>query len=195
MAQRYVAEITPVHRKPFELDQLDAFLDGLPDGPVFDLGCGPGDVTRRLRGRRGHVVGVDLSPGMIDQARLADPQGTYEVGDLGALPPDASLAGITAFYSLIHVEPQRVPATLDSWLQALMPGGRLLIAVHVGDAAVHLDSFLDSAVDLDFHFFGAEPLRAQLETAGFEDVNLATREPYPDIEAPTRRLYAHASRP
>ncbi|KAF0119005.1 MAG: hypothetical protein FD149_299 [Rhodospirillaceae bacterium] len=41
-----------------------------PQDSVLDLGCGPGHLTRRLRTRtKGKLVGIDLSAGMIAQAR------------------------------------------------------------------------------------------------------------------------------
>lgn len=195
VALRYVAEITPVDAKPFERDLLDDFLATRPVGEVLDLGCGPGDVTRYLRDRGASVTGIDLSPGMIEQAQQADPGGRYEVGDMAYPPAREPLAGITAFYSLIHISPEKIPEILVSWHAALALGGLVLIAAHIGDSMIHLDTFLDQPVDLDFHFFRPETLEDQLRRAGFEVISVTQREPYPDIEAQTSRVYALARRP
>lgn len=196
IAGRYAEAITPVDRKPFDLAQIGRFLDGLPEGPIWDLGCGPGDAVRAMRMRRVAVMGLDLSPGMIREARARDPEGRYEVGDITALPPrPAPLAGLTAFYCLIHIAPERVAPTLKGWFDALAPGGRLLLAVHEGSAPLHLETMLDSPVDLDFHFFKAEELAGVVAAQGFVMEHLDQREPYPDLEAQTRRIYLTARRP
>ena len=38
---------------------------------ALDVGCGAGALTRQLAARSGHVLGVDLSPKMLDRAREA----------------------------------------------------------------------------------------------------------------------------
>ena len=64
---------------------------------VLDVACGTGVVTRSVApevGPTGHVVGLDLNPGMLARARaFAQPEGAaidWREGDAGALPFDAS---------------------------------------------------------------------------------------------------------
>ena len=55
-------------------ERLLDLLDLRPADRVVELGCGPGGLTRRLLrrlGPHGVVVGVDASPGLLDQARAA----------------------------------------------------------------------------------------------------------------------------
>jgi ubiquinone/menaquinone biosynthesis C-methylase UbiE len=41
-----------------------------PEDDVLDLGCGPGHLTKKIRGQtQGRIVGVDMSEGMIAKAR------------------------------------------------------------------------------------------------------------------------------
>ena len=57
-------------------ERLLDLLDLRPADRVVELGCGPGGLTRRILrrlGPAGVVVGVDGSPGLLDQARAASP--------------------------------------------------------------------------------------------------------------------------
>ncbi len=55
-------------------DRLLGMLRPGPDEDVLDVGCGPGHVTGSIaRKTLGRVVGVDISPGMIEQAKKENP--------------------------------------------------------------------------------------------------------------------------
>ena len=53
-------------------DQLARLLDGTPDASVLDYGCGYGALAPYLRerGHTGAYVGFDVSPAMVEAARL-----------------------------------------------------------------------------------------------------------------------------
>jgi SAM-dependent methyltransferase len=102
-------------------------------GPVADVGCGPGHVTAHLHELGADAFGIDLSPGMIEVARRDHPGLRFEVGsmtDLGLA--DASVAGLLAWWSLIHVPDDAVPAVFRHFRRVLRPGGLLLLGFHVG---------------------------------------------------------------
>lgn len=183
--------------KPFDRDVLDDFarhVDGL--GTVVDLGCGPGQVAAHLAGRGVPVVGVDLSPGMVAAAQQRHPDLDFQVGDMRRLAFfDETLAGIAAFYSIIHIPRDEIPAVLAEQRRLLRPGGLVLLAFHVGDRVEHIDEFLGAPVNLDFVFFTRSEMEDHLDTAGFELVWARQRGPYPDVEAQTERAYLLARRP
>jgi trans-aconitate 2-methyltransferase len=60
-------------------------------GAVFDLGCGPGNVTRALKGRwpDACLTGVDGSPEMLERAADEDPAIKWIEADLNHWRPDA----------------------------------------------------------------------------------------------------------
>jgi trans-aconitate methyltransferase len=96
LASEYAAHLSDeLSGKPFDRELLDRFAARmLGAGPVCELGCGPGHVARYLQDRGVDVWGLDLSPGMIEQARRLHPAMTFREGDMLALDvPDASLAG------------------------------------------------------------------------------------------------------
>jgi SAM-dependent methyltransferase len=105
-------------------------------GPVADVGCGPGQVTAELRGLGVDVFGIDLSPAMVDLARREHPGLRFEVGSMTDLDlADASLAGLLAFWSLIHVPDEAAPAVFGHFRRVLRPGAPLLVGFHVGDGS------------------------------------------------------------
>jgi SAM-dependent methyltransferase len=78
---------------------------------VGDIGCGTGRLDPFLAERGLAPRGIDLSPEMIRVARREQPGFEYEVADLRELPfPDASLAGIVCWYSLMYLAPSDRPA-------------------------------------------------------------------------------------
>jgi ubiquinone/menaquinone biosynthesis C-methylase UbiE len=103
-------------------------------GPVADVGCGPGHVTAHLHGLGVDAFGIDLSPGMIEVARRDHPGLRFEVGSMTDLHlPDASVTGLLAWWSLIHVPDDEVPTVFAHFHRVLRPGGPLQLGFHVGD--------------------------------------------------------------
>ncbi|WP_083472021.1 class I SAM-dependent methyltransferase [Kibdelosporangium phytohabitans] len=92
---------------PWDRAVLDIFADLVGSAaPVADLGCGPGRITGYLAGLGLEVFGVDLSPAMVEVAQRVHPRLRFEVGSMSALTlADASLAGVVAWYSIIHTPP------------------------------------------------------------------------------------------
>lgn len=118
---------------------LTVFADSVQaagGGPVADVGCGPGHVTAHLHGLGVDAFGIDLSPGMIDVARRDHPYLRFEVGSMTDLRlDDASVAGLLAWWSLIHIPDDQVPTVLAHFHRVLRPGAPLQVGFHVGDTA------------------------------------------------------------
>jgi len=97
---------------------------------VLDLATGTGLGVRTaapLVGPNGRVVGLDLSPGLIDVARRHTPatQCSYVVGDAEALPfPDASFDVVFTYCGIAHFP--RLDVALAEMARVLKPGGRMV---------------------------------------------------------------------
>ncbi|MFC1419289.1 class I SAM-dependent DNA methyltransferase [Streptacidiphilus cavernicola] len=140
VAESYAEQVRDLlDRMPYERAALALFAELVRDGgggPVADLGCGPGRVTAHLRGLGTDAFGIDLSPGMVEVARRDHPGLRFEVGSMTDLDlADASMGGLVAWYSLIHVPDQEIGAVLAQFRRVLRPGGLLLLGFHVGDDA------------------------------------------------------------
>jgi SAM-dependent methyltransferase len=148
-----------------------------------------------LKDRGVDVYGIDLSLGQVKCATRLNPDITFEQGDMLALDiPDASLAGIVGFYSIIHLKRDDLKRALIEIYRALKPGGRLLLSFHGGKGELHRDEWFEQAVSIDVTLFEKDEMSGYLKSAAFEVEHIAEREPY-EFEYPTRRLYAFATKP
>lgn len=198
VAGEYAARIfDELAHKPLDRERLDRFAERAgPLGRVCDLGCGPGQVARYLHERGTDVFGVDLSAEMVAQARRLSPAIEFREGSMRALElPDAALGGIAAFYSLIHIPRAELITVLQELRRVLCPNGLLLLAFHIGDQTVHLDEWWGQMVSIDFLFFQRSEIEQCLLQAGFVIDESLEREPYPEVEHPSRRAYILARRP
>ncbi|MEQ4304985.1 class I SAM-dependent methyltransferase [Plantactinospora sp. B6F1] len=136
---------------------------------VADIGCGPGRLTNALRELDLKAFGVDLSPEMIALARQAYPGLRFEVGSMLALDiPDASLGGLLANYSIIHVPWEYRPQVFAEFHRTLAPGGQLMLAFQIGDDLKHYDGVDDLTISLDFYRQQPEEVADLLDKAGFD---------------------------
>jgi SAM-dependent methyltransferase len=165
-------------------DHTRALLDGLPHlraalrlfaeevrGPVADVGCGPGTITARLHELGVDAFGIDLSPAMIELARARHPGLRFEVGSMTE-PLNASVGGIIAWWSLIHVPDELVPTVLGHFREALRPNGLLQLGFHVGDRT-----------NLKTQGYGGHPMRVYVHLRRPERVAQWLREAGFTVEA------------
>ena len=99
-----------------------------PGFATLDFGCGEGRVSRDLTERGHRVIGFDGSPGMVEAAREADPEGEYLVADATSLPfEDDSFDLVVAYNVLMDVDD--VGASVREAARVLMTGGRLCLSI------------------------------------------------------------------
>jgi SAM-dependent methyltransferase len=94
---------------------------------VLDVGCGAGGFTRLLASRATTVLGIDLSPAMIETARAATLPGSvvrFEVMDVMTDDPGARFDVVTTVATLHHLP---LAAALRRLAALLHPGGTLVV--------------------------------------------------------------------
>ena len=198
VAREYADEIYgELAGKPFDRELLDRFADRVRGGRVCDLGCGPAQIARYLRDRGVDAFGVDLSAGMLAQARRLNPDIPFVQSSMLALGlASKSLRGIAAFYSIIHISRQQVVAALAELRRVLEPGGCLLITFHLGSEDSHHEELFGRPVSLDVALFTTNEMSGYLRTAGLRVEEALERDPYaPEVEYQSRRGYILALRP
>ena len=196
-AERFDDELDgkPLDRALLEFLPELAELDRRP-GVVADLGSGPGQIGRHVGRAAGvPVVAVDLSPAM---AALA--LGRHELpavaGSLTSLPlATGSVGAAVAFYCFIHLDDDGLRAAAAELHRVLRPRGVAIVAIHTGDEIRHVETLVDTAVDLDFRFLPVATLEQALTDAGLTIDAVLERTGVAGVEAETRRAYVVVRRP
>ncbi|MFF3330669.1 class I SAM-dependent DNA methyltransferase [Streptomyces sp. NPDC002888] len=139
-------------------------------GPVADVGCGPGHVTAHLHQLGVDAFGIDLAPGMIDVARRDHPGLRFEVGSMTDLDlQDASVAGLIAWQSLIHIPDAEIPTVFGHFHRALRPGGPLQLLFHVGDESrLKTQGYGGHPMKVHVHRRHPDQVATWLRDAGFQ---------------------------
>jgi ubiquinone/menaquinone biosynthesis C-methylase UbiE len=171
--------------------------DSLRGAVVLDAGCGSGAQAQWLLDQGAEVIGVDVSPRMVEEAeRRCGGRGRFLVADLTTPLPlePASLDGITCSLALHYVADWSVP--LGSFARVLRPGGWAVISLDhpfappvPGQRGGYFDTELLSetwhkgGVEVS-QYFWRRPLGAVI--AAFADTGFAVdriAEPQPSAEA------------
>lgn len=184
--------------KPFDRWLLEQVAGLAGRRPVVDAGCGPGHVADHLAELGADVMGVDLSPGMVAQARERFPHIEFERADFTRLLRPRTATGwgaVLAWYSMVHLAGSELEEAVGALSRVLDDDGWLTIALHVGEEVRHVDTLCGRAVELDLVLHDREQVLAAVHAAGLVDVEWYVRGPYPEVEAATDRLYVLARKP
>jgi len=118
--------------RPVEVILLARYRDAFA-GRVLEIGCGAGRMTGYIVQLGGDVLGIDISPRMVDFCRRTYPQGEYRLGDLGDLSAveesgfDVVFLGNNLIDVLADAERRRTIAGLARFLG---PRGVLIMSSH-----------------------------------------------------------------
>lgn len=198
VAEEYARRIfDELQHKPMDRELLDRFVRDTPGrGEICDMGCGPGQVARYLKDAGASVFGLDLSPGMLQQAQKLNPDINFREGNMMALDlADASLAGIAAFYAIVNIPKKSLPVIFQEMLRVLQPGGLLLLAFHTGDEVLQENELWGQPITMNFLLLPPGEIKRGLEDAGFSIEEIVERPPYPEVEYPSHRAYIFARKP
>jgi SAM-dependent methyltransferase len=152
---------------------------------VLDLGSGAGFdcfLAAREVGDSGRVIGVDMTPEMVEKARANVEKNDatnveFRLGEIEHLPVSDETVDVIVSNCVINLSPNK-PQVFREAFRALRPGGRLAVS------DVVMTTTLPDEVRADPESVAAcvggastvDELRAMLADAGFVDVDIAPKE-------------------
>lgn len=152
---------------------------------VLDLGSGAGFdcfLAAREVGETGRVIGVDMTPEMVEKARANAGQNDAEnvefrLGEIEHLPVADEAIDVIISNCVVNLSPDK-PQVFDEAFRVLRPGGRLAISDVVLTAAVphELRADPDSVVSCVAGASTIDRLEAMLTDAGFEAVDISPKD-------------------
>lgn len=155
---------------------------------VLDLGSGAGFdcfLSAKAVGPEGHIIGVDMTPEMVEKARSNAKEGDVEnvefrLGEIEDLPIPDSSVDVVISNCVINLVPDKERAFREAF-RVLNPGGRLMVSDIVLRA--ELPAFLKNSVDAYVGCVsGAESIGDYLQTvqdSGFKDVKVVNEKSFP----------------
>ena len=199
IAEEYASRIAgELAHKPLDRMLLDDFAGRVKGaGRVCELGCGPGHVARYLHDRGVDIFGIDLSPGMLEQARKLNPAIEFRQGNMLALDvKDSAWAAIVAFYAIVHIPKTDILQAFREMFRVLQAGGLLFLAFHIGVEVLREENLWGHQVSLDVIFYARKEVERYLNLVGFSIEDSLERDPYtPEVEYQSRRAYIRVRKP
>ncbi|MGW4031705.1 class I SAM-dependent methyltransferase [Streptomyces sp. NPDC004838] len=174
------------HSAAHHASLLRLLEDLAPRSRVLDVGSGTGLPTARTLADAGHeVLGIDVSPVMVDLSARQVPEAVFECADIRELTlKDESFDAVCVYFSLLQMSRNDQSRLLDRLGRALRPGGRLVVATVPLDVEAVDGVFMGQRVRLTS--FGPEEFTALVTGSGFsvlwEQSTLFTPD-YPDAVA------------
>ncbi|WP_340101469.1 arsenite methyltransferase [Salinibaculum salinum] len=162
-----------------------AIADLEPGETVLDLGSGAGFdcfLAAREVGEEGRVIGVDMTPEMIEKARenVAKNDATnveFRLGEIEHLPVADACVDVVISNCVINLSPAKGQVFAEAF-RVLAPGGRLAVSDVVLTAPLP-DTVRDDPDSLAACVAGASPvaeIEQLLDDAGFVDVRVEPKD-------------------
>jgi len=131
---------------PFRPKTFDFLEKWLPaTGRMLDIGCGTGSYCARLAESGRDCLGIDLDPGMINEAERLHPAGQYRIlgmEEIGLLPKGGFDAIICIGNVLPHLSEGRLLAFLIDIQSLLAPGGVWVFQTVNFDSLMGLEEYV-----------------------------------------------------
>ncbi|MET7701087.1 class I SAM-dependent methyltransferase [Streptomyces sp. NPDC005485] len=179
---------------PAHLSALEWLIDRLPPAArTLDVGSGTGRPTAAALIAAGHsVLGVDVSPVMVELATRQVPEAEFRRADIRDLPLEAaSFDGVCVFFSLLQMTRAEQSALMRRLALALRPDGHLVLATVPADVEDAEVAFMDQPVRATS--FAEEDFVAMVRAAGLTVLSRRSITFAPDHPAaePEPHLFLH----
>ena len=164
-------------------------LASLKEGEtVLDLGSGAGFdcfLAAKKVGKRGKIIGVDMTPEMIDKARENARKGGYEnvefrLGEIENLPVADNSTDITISNCVINLSPNK-KRVFEEAFRTMKPGGRLMVSdiVLLKELPEAIKNSVEAYVGCLSGAIMKDRYLAAIENAGFDGVKILKETLFP----------------
>lgn len=153
---------------------------------VLDLGSGAGIdcfLAARIVGEEGHVIGVDMTPEMVDRARAtARSQGVanveFRLGEIENLPVGDATVDVVISNCVINLSPDK-PRVFREAYRVLRPGGRMVVSdlVLVGELPDGIRASVEAYVACVAGAAKKDEYLAMIRAAGFGGIRVLKEVP------------------
>ena len=164
-------------------------LASLKEGEVvLDLGSGAGFdcfIAAERVGVTGKVIGVDMTPEMIEKATLNAQKGQFEnvefrLGEIEKMPVSDAEVDVVISNCVINLSPDKEQVFKEAF-RVLKPGGRLMVSDMV--LLKELPEAIRQSVEAYVGCIAGASMKgeylAAIETAGFQKVKILGEDIYP----------------
>ena len=159
---------------PDTVEKLVTVLDVDCDSVLLDVGCGTGNYTIALQHAARSVIGIDISIGMIEQARAKFPALRFICSDVTNLPFESeTFDGVFAIQVLHHIEEKEV--FLREAHRVLRKGAHIAIhsCSHEQMRAFWFYHYFPKGLEVDLaRIPDVGEIASLLERAGFSNVGI-----------------------
>lgn len=201
-------QVDPPQTISKSIGYTDEDLEAVPQGANLGLGCGNPVALASLKkgetvldlgsgagfdcflvagkvGRKGKVIGVDMTPDMLDKARENARQGGYKnvefrLGEIENLPAADNSVDVVISNCVVNLVPDKARAFREAY-RVLKPGGRLTISDLV--LLKELPEAIKNSVEAYVGCLSGASMRDDyleaIQGAGFEDVRVLDETPFP----------------
>jgi len=155
---------------------------------VVDLGSGAGFdcfLAANAVGENGHVIGVDMTPEMLDKARENARKGDYQqvefrLGEIENLPVADNTADMIISNCVINLAPDKERVFAEAF-RILKPGGRLMVSdlVLLSELPASIKDSIAAYVGCIGGAIGKDLYLRAVKAAGFQNVKVMDETTYP----------------
>jgi len=155
---------------------------------VLDLGSGAGFdcfLAAQNVGENGRVIGVDMTPEMIEKARENANKGSYEnvefrLGEIENIPSGDNSVDVVISNCVINLSPDKQRVFQEAF-RVLKPGGRLMVSDMV--LVKELPDFIKNSIEAYIGCLSGAIMRDEyieaIKGAGFQDTRIIDETSFP----------------
>ena len=170
-------------------DSFDIFCSSIAkeNAGILEIACGPGNITRYLLKKRPDfkILGIDLSPNMIDLAKTNNPAAAFQLMDGRNISTlHKKYDGVMCGFGLPYLSKEEAVQFIGDAAGLLNPGGILYLSTMEDDYGKSGFKSSSSGDQMYIHYHQADYLTAALKENGFKIIDLR-RKDYPEQDGTT----------